>query len=94
MAMHVPGRTDNQIKNRFNSNLKKRLEDQVFLKQLMDFKLPKLSEEQSKDEQSKDMHVEPSCDSVSPGIASAKFSESLKLNAINDSSNLLIAITW
>ena len=64
MAMHVPGRTDNQIKNRFNSNLKKRLEDQVFLKQLMDFKLPKLSEEQSKDAQSKDMHVEPSCDSV------------------------------
>lgn len=27
MAKHVPGRTDNQIKNRFNSNLKKRLDD-------------------------------------------------------------------
>ena len=37
MAKYVNGRTDNQIKNRFNSNLKKRLEDKSFLKQLMEF---------------------------------------------------------
>ena len=27
IAKHVPGRSDNQIKNRYNSNLKKRIED-------------------------------------------------------------------
>ena len=41
MAKYVPGRTDNQIKNRFNSNLKKRLDDKAFLKQLMEFQIPK-----------------------------------------------------
>ena len=30
IARHVDGRTDNQIKNRFNSNLKKRLQDKEF----------------------------------------------------------------
>lgn len=30
IARHVEGRTDNQIKNRFNSNLKKRLQDKEF----------------------------------------------------------------
>ena len=30
IARHVDGRTDNQIKNRFNSNLKKRLQDKDF----------------------------------------------------------------
>lgn len=30
IARHVEGRTDNQIKNRFNSNLKKRLQDPEF----------------------------------------------------------------
>ena len=36
MAKHISGRTDNQIKNRFNSNLKKRLDDKAFIRQLMD----------------------------------------------------------
>ena len=30
IARNVDGRTDNQIKNRFNSNLKKRLQDKEF----------------------------------------------------------------
>ena len=31
MAKFVPGRTDNQIKNRYNSNLKKRFHDKEFI---------------------------------------------------------------
>ena len=31
MAKFVPGRTDNQIKNRYNSNLKKRFQDREFV---------------------------------------------------------------
>ena len=34
IAKHVPGRTDNQIKNRYNSNLKKRFDDKSFTKLL------------------------------------------------------------
>lgn len=30
MAKYVPGRTDNQIKNRYNSNLKKRFQGREF----------------------------------------------------------------
>ena len=30
IAKQVPGRTDNQIKNRYNSNLKKRLHEEPF----------------------------------------------------------------
>ena len=30
MAKYVPGRTDNQIKNRYNSNLKKRSQEKEF----------------------------------------------------------------
>jgi len=32
MAKYVPGRTDNQIKNRYNSNLKKRFQDKEFVR--------------------------------------------------------------
>ena len=34
MAKHIDGRTDNQIKNRYNSNLKKRLYDKDFTSML------------------------------------------------------------
>jgi len=34
MAKYVPGRTDNQIKNRYNSNLKKRCQDKEFASML------------------------------------------------------------
>ena len=34
MAKFVPGRTDNQIKNRYNSNLKKRFMDKEFVQMI------------------------------------------------------------
>ena len=38
IAKHVHGRTDNAIKNRFNSNLRKRLTDPIF-KKLLDVRV-------------------------------------------------------
>ena len=62
MAKFVPGRTDNQIKNRYNSNLKKRFQDREFV-EMVERDLP-TGERKSKSEMSQMGGCDESADSV------------------------------